>query len=110
VKIPPGSPIGRDKLTQYLLTPRAKDDKSQYLARGGFDQSNPDALEAAIHRAIEHTEATVDRANEHGTYYNVRCELDGPGGRKLPVVLIWLRRLDGVHSFITLVPARARSQ
>jgi len=40
------------------------------LASGGFGPSNPEALEAAIRRAIEQTEATIDPANEHGAYYN----------------------------------------
>jgi hypothetical protein len=108
LKIPPDSLIARAKLIQYLLVRRVKDDKSRYLARGGFDQSNPDALEAAIRLAIVQIEAKIDRANQHGTYYNVRCDLIGPDGRKLPVVLIWLCRLDGVYSFITLVPAAER--
>ena len=108
VKIPPDAVIALEKLTKYLLTWRAKDDKSRYLAQGGFDQSNPKALEAAIRVAIAQTEAMIDRANQHGTYYNVRCDLSGPEGRKLPVVLIWLCRLDGIYCFITLVPARER--
>jgi hypothetical protein len=91
-----------------LLIPRLKDDKSRYLARGGFGQSNPDALQAAFRRAIEQCDATLDRANEHGIYYNVTCELHEPSGRPLPVVLIWLRRLDGIFTFITLVPATER--
>lgn len=110
MKIPPDAQIIRDKLTKYLLVRRLKDDKSGYLARAGFDASNPDALEAAIRHVIAQMDANIDRANEHGTYYNVRGELTGPNGRKLPVVLIWLCRLDGIFSFITLVPPRERRQ
>jgi hypothetical protein len=51
VKIPSDALIVREKLTHYLLVHRVKDDKSRYLASGGFDQSNPEALEAAIRRA-----------------------------------------------------------
>jgi hypothetical protein len=75
---------------------------------GRITQSNPAALEAAIRLACEQNEATVDRANEHGIYYNVRCNLIGPNGHKLPTVLIWLCRLDGIYSFVTLVPAKER--
>ncbi len=110
MKIPPDALIAQEKLARYLLVRRVKDDKSRYLAQAGFNQSNPEALEAAIRRAMAQTNATIDRANEFGTYYNVRCELGGPDGRQLPVVLIWLRRLDGIYTFITLVPARERPQ
>jgi lipid-A-disaccharide synthase len=108
MRIPRDAIIIAGKLAKYLLVRRAKDDKSRYLAQAGFDQSNPEMLEAAIRRAIEQSEARFDRANKFGTYYTVRCELVGPSGRKLPVVLVWLYRLDGVYSFITLVPARER--
>jgi hypothetical protein len=64
VKIPPDAQIAPEKLTKYLLTRRTKDDKSRYLAQGGFDQSNPEVLEAAIRLAIMQTEATVNRANQ----------------------------------------------
>ncbi|MGA2231440.1 MAG: DUF6883 domain-containing protein [Tepidisphaeraceae bacterium] len=110
MKIPPDAQIVRDKLTKYLLVRRLKDDKSGYLSRAGFGISDPDALEAAIRQVISQRDATVDRANEHGTYYNVRGELTGPNGRRLPVILIWLCRLDGMFSFITLVPPKERRQ
>jgi hypothetical protein len=51
MKIPPDAIITPEKLTKYLLVRRVKDDKSGYLARGGFDQSNPQLLEAAIRLA-----------------------------------------------------------
>lgn len=103
MKVPPNALIRRDKLTQYLLVHRPKDDKSQYLMRIGFDQSNPDALEAAIRHATAENEAAVSRASEYGISYTVHCKLAGPMG-ELPVNLVWLHRLDGVFAFVTLVP------
>ncbi len=38
--------IPREKLTEYLLVPQVKNDKSKYLAQAGFTQSKPDMLEA----------------------------------------------------------------
>jgi hypothetical protein len=108
VKIPPDALIAPEKLTKYLLVRRVKDDKSRYMARAGFHLSDPQVLAAAIRRASQQAEATIDRANEHGIYYNVCCELTGPNGHKLPVVLVWLLRLDGIYSFVTLVPDKER--
>ena len=48
MKIPEDAVIPVEKLTKYLLVPRPWDDKSRFLAQAGFDQSNPDALMAAI--------------------------------------------------------------
>jgi hypothetical protein len=104
MKIPADAIIPPGKLVNYLLTPRAKDDKSRFLARAGFDQSNPEVLEAAIRRACASAEARVDRVNQYGTYYKLRCELTGPAGVEIRAILVWLCRLDGVYSFVTLIP------
>ncbi|HUB26216.1 MAG TPA: hypothetical protein VL992_12365 [Tepidisphaeraceae bacterium] len=66
MNIPKDALIPAAKLTKYLLVPKIKDDKSRYLARGGFDQSNPEILDAAIRRAIENTEANIERVGEYG--------------------------------------------
>ena len=50
MRIPSDASIPREKLTHYLLVHRAKNDKSQFLARAGFTQANPDALEASSPR------------------------------------------------------------
>jgi hypothetical protein len=60
VKIPPDALVAPEKLTKYLLVRRVKDDKSRYLARAGFDLSNPQVLAAAIRRSSQHAEATID--------------------------------------------------
>src|SRR5580658_1998969 len=104
MKISADAIIPAEKLTRYLLAPRVRDDKSRYLARGGFHLNNPEDMEAAIRKAVAGAEATVDRVNQHGTFYNVRCELSGPAGTGLPVRLVWLRRLDDKFSLVTLIP------
>lgn len=104
MRIPPNAIIAPDKLTQYLLKPRPKDDKSKYLALGGFLLEAPDVLESEIRRLTAETDASVDRFREHGVYYNVTGEIVGPAGVPLAVKLVWLRRVDGVFSFVTLVP------
>lgn len=106
MKIPPDAIIPPEKLTRYLLVPRSKNDKSRFLARGGFTLANPGALEAAIRQLIADNEAIFERQNEYGAFYQVRGKLQGPGGI-LTVVTIWLLQdVNGEFRFVTLKPAR----
>ena len=59
--------IPKEKLTQYLLLPRQKNDKSQWLAQAGFTREQPGTLEKAIYQLITENEAIPDRQNEYGT-------------------------------------------
>lgn len=104
MRIPPDAIISDGKITRYLLVPKASGDKSKYLARGGFNQTSAIALVAEIRRLTAETEAVVERAGPHGIYYNVLRTLVGPSGDKLPVKMVWLRRLDGVFTLVTLIP------
>ena len=91
MKIPDDAVIPVEKLTKYLLVPRPWDDKSRFLAQAGFDQSNPDALMAAI-RALA---------------IGAEGSLVGPGGQSLAVVTVWIRwHADGSFHFVTLKPWR----
>jgi hypothetical protein len=90
MKIPPDAIIAREKLTDYLLTPREEDDKTRFLNQAGFTQDNPERLEAAIRRLIMSEEAVSDRVDEYGIFYQVRGEIVGPGERSLSVITIWL--------------------
>ena len=106
MKIPADAIIAREKLTQYLLVPRQKNDKSRFLAQVGFTLQNPDALEEAIRALIAENEAVTDRDNEYGIFYRVEGDLYGPYGI-LSVVTVWiLRTNNNCYHFITLKPAR----
>jgi hypothetical protein len=100
--------IRRHKLTHYLLVLRVEDDKSQYLAQAGFTLENPDALERAIRRLLESSDAIQDRSNEYGDYFRVTGALVGINGRILNVVTVWimLAKNDGKFHFVTLKPDR----
>lgn len=75
MKIPTGAILLEDKLTRYLLTPKARNDQPKFLAKAGFTQQNPEALRVE------------DRTNEYGTFYGVEGELMGTNGVDLSVVL-----------------------
>lgn len=107
MKIPKNAIIPEAKLTRYLLVPKAKNDKSKFLAQAGFIRANPDILKAAIRTLVATTVATQDSINEYGTFYRVAGLLTAPDGRRLSVVPIWLqRKTDSQFQFITLKPNR----
>ncbi|MCC6803094.1 MAG: hypothetical protein IT319_09435 [Anaerolineae bacterium] len=110
MKIPFDAIIANEKLTDYLLVPRQRNDKSKYLAMAGFTTENPDALKQAIRALADTNEAAEDKATEYGTSYLVEGDLQGANDRRLPVVLVWFQRLaDGRYYFVTLKPGKGVS-
>lgn len=104
MRIPQDAIVPREKLLQYLLIFKEKNDKSKFLAQAGFELDNPDTLEAAIRKLIRENDAVQDRSDDYGTFYRVNGELQGPEG-VLSVVTIWLLALaDANYRFITLKP------
>ena len=106
MKIPDDAIIPREKLTQYLLVPQRKNDKSTFLAQAGFTQNNPDLLEKAIRELIANNEAIQDRQNTYGVFYRVIGDLHGPEGI-LATVTVWIQLTNNNdYRFVTLKPAR----
>ncbi len=109
MKIPNNADIPIEKLTRYLLVFKARNDKSKYLAKGGFSQENPDQLLKAIRSLTETIEAVPDRASEYGTFYHVEGELTGAHGSNILVVTVWLQwKTDDKFHFVTLIPAKEK--
>lgn len=106
MKIPADAIIPVEKLTEYLLISKPRNDKSRFLAQAGFTSENPDLLETAIRQLISKNEAIPDRQDQYGQFYRVEGNLIGPSDI-LETVTVWLERLhDGEFRFITLKPAR----
>jgi hypothetical protein len=107
MRIPADAIIPREKLTRYLLVPRPWDDKSRFLGQAGFSLTEPDILHQAIRRMAANFDAVEDGTNDYGTFFRVEGDLEGPNGRTLQVVLIWLQwELDGTFHFVTLKPRK----
>lgn len=105
MKIPSNAVIPEPKLTQYLLVPRSRDDKSKFLAQGGFTIDTATELEIAIRQLIAENDAVEDRTDRFGTFYEVNGLLKGINGIDLGVVTIWLHEsVDRQFRFITLIP------
>jgi len=107
MKIPDDAIIPDAKLMRYLLVPKARNDKSKFLAQAGFTLNNPDVLKGALRSLAKAHLATEDDRNEYGTFYLVRGQLVGLNGVTLSVVTIWLQRqVDNQYQFITLKPLK----
>ena len=96
--------IPSEKLTEYLLIPRVRNDKSKFLAQAGFTIENPDVLEQAIRDLFVRNKVVQERENRYGIFYRLSGELVGPSGI-LSVITIWIvRAIDGEFRFVTLKP------
>jgi hypothetical protein len=66
MNLPSNVVIAPEKLTQYLLVQRPRNDKSGFLAQAGYDLSNWRALEADIRALAQTADAEPAGRNEHG--------------------------------------------
>lgn len=107
MKLPKDSLIAPEKLTHYLLVPRASGDKSAFLGLTGFGLENADLLSHALRSLLIDQEAIPTERSEYGQFYEIRGLLTGPSGRPLRVKTVWMtEHLSGRTKFITLVPDR----
>ena len=106
--VPTDAFIAKEKLTEYLLIPKPKNDKSRFLARAGFTGQNATDLEPALRRLLHEYEAVLDRVDIYGSFYQVRGLLHGPTGT-LAVITIWLQQPeDNRYRFVTRKPERSQ--
>ena len=107
MKLPHGTLITQEKLTQYLLTLRKRNDKSQWLAQAGYSLENWQVLEDDMRNQILSADATPIENTKYGEMYEIRGSLIGPNGKSLPVCTIWMTETaTGSTKFITMYPDR----
>jgi hypothetical protein len=105
MKLPSDVVIAGEKLTDYLLAWRARNDKSGYLAQAGYEVSNRDVLEADLRQLAATAEAESEGHNPFGEILSARGELHGPNGVILKVKTIWIRLAEMDETrFVTLYP------
>ena len=105
MRLPADFVVAREKLTQYLLIPQARADKSRFLAKAGFRFENSIQLADALRMLAASAEAEPLQRNQFGQYFAVRGQLTGPNGSLLPVKTIWMTEAEtSVTKFITLIP------
>jgi len=112
MKLPENVVIPQDKLSDYLLKPREKDDKSGFLALAGYAQTHWEILERDLRQFSQaHEVSGIDTSSPYGIKYKVRGTLTGPNGNTLSVVTIWIQlAATGETRFVTLFRDREVTQ
>ncbi|MEB3336648.1 MAG: hypothetical protein VKJ46_04240, partial [Leptolyngbyaceae bacterium] len=103
VFLPQDAIIAREKLTQYLLIPLSKDDKSKFLAQAGYRLDTWKNLEQDLRSQVLTQAAERIETNRYGEKYAIRASLQGTNEVVLNVLTIWMVK-DGIARFVTLVP------
>jgi hypothetical protein len=110
VKLTGSAIILQDKLLRYLLIPRGENDKSKFLASAGYTLANHALLERDLRRLIENHEISHVETSPYGIKYEVRGTLNGPNGRVLHIVTIWITMGANQETrFVTLFPDRKQA-
>ena len=109
MKLPHDTLIAREKLMQYLLVCRKRNDKSQWLAQAGYTLENWQVLENDLRNQILSVDATSTENTVYGQMYEIKRNLIGPNGKSLPVCTIWMTETaTGNTKFITMYPDKRR--
>lgn len=103
--------ISPEKLTQYLLTPRKRNDKSRWLAQAGYRLENWRVLENDLRLQILSLDASPSELSIYGQTYEIKGKLIGPNGISLAVNTVWMtENATGVTKFITLYPDKGKAK
>ncbi len=111
MKLPQDAIINERKIKEYLLTPRAEDDKSGFFALAGYSLQTWRELERDLRREIEEGNALLIRTTQYGEMYHIKGQLKGPTGTSLDVITAWIcLHATGETRFVTLVPDKEAGQ
>lgn len=111
MKLPTDSLIAAEKLTEYLLVLRKRNDKSKWLAQAGYTLDNWQVLENDLRTQILSLEASPVDLTHYGQTYEIKGSLTGPNGEFLAVCTVWMvESATGVTKFITMYPDRGRKK
>ena len=107
MKLSSNTLIAPEKLTQYLLIPRRRNDKSRWLAQAGYTIKNWQLLEKDLRKQILSLIAIPTEYTRYGQLYEIKGNLTGPNGKTLAVCTIWMTEAaTGDTKFITMYPEK----
>jgi len=105
MKLPQDTIIDPRKVTEYLLRPLDENDKSAFLARGGYTGKNPERLVHDLRTQLLPRDVEFVGPFEYGTKFAIRGILCGPSGHDLRVISYWATlEASGETRFLTLYP------
>ncbi|MBF0376778.1 MAG: hypothetical protein HQK72_04785 [Desulfamplus sp.] len=105
MKLSQNTIIAREKLTNYLLVHKKRNDKSKWLAEAGYTLENWQILEIDLRNQILSQHATEIEQTEFGQMFEINGIIVGPNGKELSVITIWMRDYVTCNTkFITMYP------
>ena len=109
MKLPTKTIIGKEKIKNYLLQAKKRNDKSKWLAQAGYTVDEWQLLQDDLRTQILPLEAILTDQTEYGQMYEIRATLTGPNGRTLRATTVWMTEYEsGVTKFITMSPDKSR--
>ena len=105
MKLPKCTLIAYEKLTNYLLVFKKRNDKSRWLAEAGYSAENWQILEDDLRKQILSLDAKLSETTIYGQLYEITGELIGPNGKSISVRTIWMTETaTEITKFITMYP------
>lgn len=105
MKLPDNIVVSNEKLLRYLLLPRDENDKSGFLALGGYSLANWKQLKEDLILFAQRNSIGSSEITPFGEKYTIRGTLKGPNGYDLHIVTIWMTLKSTMETrFITLYP------
>jgi hypothetical protein len=105
MKLPANTLIAPEKLTQYLLVLRRRNDKSRWITQAGYNLENWQLLEKDLRTQLLSLDATPIENTIYGQMYEIRGNLTGPNGITLTMCTIWMTETaTGDTKFTTMYP------
>lgn len=103
--------ISQEKLTEYLLKQRHRNDKSKFLNQLGFYQNNWLLLQEAILEIYYMNDSIYTETSQYGITYKINEILKGLNERQLNITTIWIKNFSSDEiRFVTLFPERIKNE
>ena len=103
--------IDKEKIIEYLLKPRQRNDKSKFLNKLGFYEENWQFLKEAILKLYSQNDTESTEANQYGITYKVCGFLEGLNGSQLDIITIWINNYSSNElRFVTLFPKKNKNE
>ncbi len=105
MKLPSSAVINNEKIKNYLLSPRKRNDKSQWLSKAGYSIDDWLKFKNDIRTQILILDAHFISKTQYGEMYRKSGKLKGPNEKTLNVCSIWMREFESdATKFITMYP------
>lgn len=108
MKLSQNAIIAREKLTNYLLVHKKRNDKSAWLTKARYTLDNWEILEIDLRNQILPQNAVETEKTAFGQMFEISGSLIGPNGKALSVITIWMiDRITANTRFITMYPDKS---